>query len=104
MTDDTATELIRARNGLQAHCAPILNAARSLPVASAAAELAKAQRLTAALGCEMNDSEATSAAALIQAAQTFIAVAEAAHDVVLGPTNFRSEDPKLDAALRAAGV
>ncbi len=103
-TTQTAQNLIQARNGLQSHCSPIIHAALRMPVSSAAAELAKADALTTALGCDMSDSEAAAASALIDSAARFVAAAKAAQDTILGPTNWRVEIEGMDDALKAQGV
>jgi hypothetical protein len=86
------------------HCSPIIHAALRIPVDSAAAELAKAQSLTAAMGCTMDDSEAVAASSLIAAARQFVAAAQASQNTILGPSNWRSEVDGMDAALSALGV
>ena len=104
-TPTQAHDLITARNSAQSLCTRILALTRDMPVQSVAADLSKAKAMTRAVaGVEMDDSEAVAMAALVDAASNLLAVAAANGPTIMRPTNWRTELPAVDVALRALSL
>jgi hypothetical protein len=100
-TQQTAHELITARNRAASLCTRILALANDMNVAATAATLRKAEGLTQSLaGVPMDDSEAVAMTALVAAATNLAAAAQAHGPTITRPTNWRTELPAVNVALR----